>query len=361
MEMTRDESNELSSRSANVLDSIIARYDESAALGRELLAAHEQRQEETRAADAGLLDSILASMDGGRGQSLNGGGSWWNAYNSVTEWLTHDERHLNAAHAAEPVFPRSIRGQRHRPCLNPYWRITMCIETATMPAVDTVTAIETAAVPPTIGGTLLPSNVACIASICRKEDNKFALTGVHVKVAPDHASYMIEATDTRMLARVEGLAEDFGSFPAPDLVRSAANGKTEALIPGTTWSKAFTKKRSRHNPILEQTALVIGENESTFAHTDLSTSSVQPVRNQEGRFPPTDTILPTANPTFSCAVDADLLMKLLKVAAQFADGDHSRVTLEFHLAEGQTVVTKAVMLKAQNQTQKFTGLLMPLS
>jgi phage/plasmid-like protein (TIGR03299 family) len=87
---------QLCTRSQVTLDSIVQRYQDQQEIGRELLSAHREREEIHRAAEsvanASLLDVMLANFEGGRGvkESLSTKGTWWNAYNAVTEFLTHE-------------------------------------------------------------------------------------------------------------------------------------------------------------------------------------------------------------------------------------------------------------------------------
>lgn len=85
---------ELSKRGSNVLAEIMGRFDSSARVVSDLLDSHRANEERARASESNLLESILSGFDGaGIGQtsagSLQTGGTWFNAYNSVTEFLTH--------------------------------------------------------------------------------------------------------------------------------------------------------------------------------------------------------------------------------------------------------------------------------
>jgi phage/plasmid-like protein (TIGR03299 family) len=78
----------LSTRADNVLDNIVARH---------------------RSAQAVLIRSAEESMDAGRGQQLNGGGTWWNAYNAITEYLTHDRGRTVESRQESLLFGSSAR------------------------------------------------------------------------------------------------------------------------------------------------------------------------------------------------------------------------------------------------------------
>ncbi len=80
----------LSTRSTNILDSILNRFEASSSIGKELLAANDARIELERKQGANLLDAILGNFEAGKGSEIKEGrGTYWNAYNAITEHLTH--------------------------------------------------------------------------------------------------------------------------------------------------------------------------------------------------------------------------------------------------------------------------------
>lgn len=85
----------LATRTQNTLDDILAKYDRNAACVREIIEAGETRREIEREAQSmigsSLLDMVLNNMEAGKGAEIpEQKGSWWNAYNAVTEYLTHN-------------------------------------------------------------------------------------------------------------------------------------------------------------------------------------------------------------------------------------------------------------------------------
>lgn len=100
---------ELLGTSARVLDSIVARFDDSRQAAAELVAANQEREARQAEANASLLDAIVQNFDGGRGQEINGGGTWWNAYNAVTEYLTHERGRSEEAREESLLFGSAAR------------------------------------------------------------------------------------------------------------------------------------------------------------------------------------------------------------------------------------------------------------
>lgn len=85
------EDKDLSGKGRTLLDSIMRRHGEQADLMQELMASERIRQQATAAAEGSLLDSIIGNFEGGRGSDLpDARGSYWHAYNAVTEYLSHE-------------------------------------------------------------------------------------------------------------------------------------------------------------------------------------------------------------------------------------------------------------------------------
>jgi len=91
MQFAADESGQLSTRSANVLNAIRRRYEQLAVNGQ-------------------VVDLLTANWEGaGVGQELNGGGTWWHAYNSLTEYLTHERGRTAESRQESLLFGTSAR------------------------------------------------------------------------------------------------------------------------------------------------------------------------------------------------------------------------------------------------------------
>lgn len=80
-----------STRSKNILDSILARHDAKAEIMTELLKGFEVQQEGKQVGETMLLDAIVANFEEGRGQNLpSTKGTWFTAYNAVAEHLAYE-------------------------------------------------------------------------------------------------------------------------------------------------------------------------------------------------------------------------------------------------------------------------------
>lgn len=208
---------------------------------------------------------------------------------------------------------------------------------------------------------LLPSNLAPLARLAAKEQHcRFgATTGVQLTVTGD--GYKAEATNGRYLGIVTGPMEDAEKHPSIAIMQAAQNSATKGVIPGDAWTKAFRqlpKGRKLTKPILDNLGVVMSPNQITLISTDMERDCVERVRQTEGRFPDTGTLvkssLKSGGPTMSVRVDAQLLIELLGVAKAYAE-EEIAVELDFYEA-GKPFVVRA----ANAEGQKFEGLLAPL-
>jgi hypothetical protein len=199
---------------------------------------------------------------------------------------------------------------------------------------------------------LLPANLSHVTKCCAA-DTRYVLAAV--RVAQTESGYRVEATDSRRLARVDGTnAGDPARFPEIPALTTAHNGASEALIPAKIFAKACKDVNTRLAGSEERRALAVrlGKEVSTLATIDEDGGSlVRQPRNVEGRFPNTDAVMPTGKPVASLMVDATLLAELLQVAVQFAIDGYVTIDL---FAKGPARVT------SKNESQKFTGLIMPV-
>lgn len=201
---------------------------------------------------------------------------------------------------------------------------------------------------------LLPKNLAAIAKTCERAatGNRFTNSGVHL--SQHGRDYVAVATDGRTLAMVEGVPESVDDYPEIAALVSAPNTAHEAIIPAKDWTAAFKSVPKRGKPVLQNAAVVMGENVTTWATTDLDTQSVQQPRNLEGRFPDYRRVIPTKNRVASVKVNADNMARILLTAAEYADMG-TGVTIELY-ADGAPI-----KITSQNTTQRFTGLVVPLT
>ena len=206
---------------------------------------------------------------------------------------------------------------------------------------------------------LLPANLASLSKLVDKNASRFGGTaGVHL-MALEGGGYRAEATNGRILGMVKGnFPDDLQNYPNVPAIQAAPNGATVGTIPADAWYKAFkavpAKKGTK--PILGNLVAVLGNSQATLVSTDLENVNVLEPRLVEGRWPDTDKILPTEKPRYSIDVDAKLLIDLLQVAADFANGDDCRrVTLDLHDPK------KPIAVRTKSESgQEFTGLIVPL-
>lgn len=86
---------EMPKQSITTLENLLALHDENISLIGELLGNHKKTEEITKAADEivgkAILETMLENMENGIGtENEPSRGSWWTAYNAVTQYLTHD-------------------------------------------------------------------------------------------------------------------------------------------------------------------------------------------------------------------------------------------------------------------------------
>ena len=206
---------------------------------------------------------------------------------------------------------------------------------------------------------LLPANLGAVAGAAARDNMRYSLSGVHVRI--EDGAYRVCATDGKIMALVSGHSEhDPLEYPAPPELVDVPPSAQQAVIPAREWKQAFRDApRARsvsEQPILGSVALHLGATESILASTDLEKVNVARVPNETGRFPDYDRVIPTAAPRETVQLDAERLLDLLKVALAYGPGDDqsNRLTLEFH-GPG-----KPLVLRTSNGGQQFLGLLMPL-
>lgn len=199
-------------------------------------------------------------------------------------------------------------------------------------------------------------NTAALAKLTSNEPNRYPMGGIHVVANED--GYRLEATNGKFLGIVTGSnvtggpGEEFPDIPA---LLTAPNGASQALIPAKEFARACKDAPVKHfKAVLRSVAVVMGDDCSTLATTDLESNLIRQPRNISGRFPDTRDIVPTSPPTVTLRLDPDLLAQLLTVASEFT-GEKGGVTLE--VRDGNT----PVVIRTGNGEQEFTGLLMPLT
>lgn len=204
---------------------------------------------------------------------------------------------------------------------------------------------------------LLPANLGILSTLCAGSSYRYSMTGVKVKF--HEGTYEAMATDGKYAAIVTGTCEDGTQYPSVAALHSAPNGATEAVVNAPHWKEAFRgipKGRfAKSKPILANVAVVVGENVTTLATTDLDQDRVSQPRNLEGRFPDVQGVFPKDAPRATICVNPKLLITLLKAAVEFAEEGSERVSIELREATSPVVVT------SEKGDQKFRGILMPLT
>jgi hypothetical protein len=220
---------------------------------------------------------------------------------------------------------------------------------------------------------LLPPRLKALADVCGKPNygSRYGMAGVLLKRKPatlagvaTGCDYEAVATDGRVLARVRGefpeLVEHYPEMPRHDL--QGTDPVAEALIDARAWKESLgmAPKVGKYNakPVLGNVLVRTYKDETTFAVTDLEKTRMVNQRNVEGRFPDYEPVIPDDKKFLAVDVDADYLIRLLKVAKEFAGKDSARVTLE--VRRGRKSV-KPLTVRARGRDEEFTGILMPLS
>lgn len=212
---------------------------------------------------------------------------------------------------------------------------------------------------------LLPTNLAPLADMVAKNEGKYAMTGIHLRVHGDN-TYCAAATDGRRLLVVSGECPgDATDFPHAT-IRKAPNGATESIIPAPTWRKTFkdaskaTRRMQKLAPHCRTVATVIGKKVTTFATAEPTQTGTD---NVEGRFPPYMDVIPKGAGTAGLDVDAKELADLLLAAAACGETETNRVRLELHRkgmvilragSEKQSVIGLSVGLLGENGKDTFT-------
>jgi hypothetical protein len=112
----------LSTRSSNLLEQILTRYQDNTSLVSELIAADNVKNQAEQQVNSMLLDSVIdntmakfdgAGVDLGSSGSVRDGGTWWDAFNALTEFLTHERGRTEESRTESILFGQSNRIMRH--------------------------------------------------------------------------------------------------------------------------------------------------------------------------------------------------------------------------------------------------------
>src|SRR5262245_52745648 len=130
---------------------------------------------------------------------------------------------------------------------------------------------------------LMPKFVGSLKSCADPESSRYALSGIRLEQLPDNRG-RAEATNGRILCRMEWSHDEPSEFPIVSGFDPARNGVQSAVIPAKTVAevcRAIPKRSPKR--ILETSAVTLhsapdGEPAATFATTDLDRSQVIPTR-----------------------------------------------------------------------------------
>ena len=221
----------------------------------------------------------------------------------------------------------------------------------------------------------IPSNLASLAEATHTSDTKYALTCVQLQEL--EGGYRVDATDTRILAKVVGrehpeAKDHVGCIAA---LANQPNGGTKALVQAKQWKEllkasAQRRKAARKSSLYGTTGIVISEQPDIHVSSTVTAASsdgtgqarVETFQSGTGRFPPIDDILPRGKPAATITLGIDYLQRLLDVAKSVA-GENNCVTLDIYPRSNRWGgdVVQPVLLRAQpdDKSQLFTGLIMP--
>ena len=216
----------------------------------------------------------------------------------------------------------------------------------------------------------LPPNLARITEASRKDGSmnascltwspwphqRYAMNAVHV-VATE-TGYRIEATDGKIAAIVTGPSADAEEHPVATQLEDAPADQAQALIPIEAWTKAFKAlpRKTRFKPILNKLVAALGKDSTTLASTDLENVSKLQPRNQEGRWPNIQEVIPRKAVKVRFDLPVSCLVRMLKIAADVGGADQDRVTFEV-----QDPSIPIVLRASNSEGQEMTGLIMPLT
>lgn len=202
-----------------------------------------------------------------------------------------------------------------------------------------------------------------VAALASSDETRPALQ--FIRVTKEYT----EAVDGHVFARVSNPKVEDDDFPViPGLKRTKVKksksrktqkgGFDECLIPANQAVKLAKMiprgGACRTLPILEHVQLVKDGDDIKAVVTDLDNPTVIQIRqDKDMKYPNCDKIMPADKPVATICVNADLLIKVLKLAGTFDKDSCKKVIIEFRKPES------ALVLKADNDDQTFYGLVMP--
>lgn len=204
----------------------------------------------------------------------------------------------------------------------------------------------------------LHKNLQALTKLASKEAIRYPLTGIHVQETK--SGYSVEATDGKLLGRVDGPACNVEELPEAMIVKSTIKA---AILPADELHDALKQiKRFNSTPVLEGLVIGLGALDEKITQTVTLTKDLvpitRPIKHVEGNFPDTNGVMPKGKQDIRIDIDAELMIKLLQVALAIS-GKGNRVTLDFWTANKGTGPVRMTTEKNEDG-QKFIGLIMPL-
>jgi hypothetical protein len=197
-----------------------------------------------------------------------------------------------------------------------------------------------------------------------KQDTKFAVTNVEYQELPENR-FKVVATDTKILAILEGGCPDSELHPAEAKLAASPNGCSKTLIPADIFARVMKPlKVGKSHPkrtVLETTGIAASEtirgqgsdvNTVTFIASDGKGDRVEQVQVEQARFPECDHLFPKKAPAFRIKVPVDQMMKLLAIAGKVGE----MVTLDFYGSGKQMILTS----KSPDSDLSFSAICMPV-
>ena len=206
------------------------------------------------------------------------------------------------------------------------------------------------------GEVMLNKHNLAVHRFISKEDSRYTIKAIHV--TPNETV----ATDGHSLVRVSTLKDHKAENFPPQRVRVTDQFKPFNLPyeVAAKVEKAILKNRAI--PVFNYAALELKEgepngNNPTLFVTDMDSTQEFVSKVISDKFPDWEMVIPKkAEATFTITVDPLKLAKLMTEAAKFTKGAYPQGSVKMRFVSDD----KAVRLDAENASQTWTGVLMPI-
>lgn len=205
---------------------------------------------------------------------------------------------------------------------------------------------------------LMPKFVSSLKSCVSAESTRYALGGIQLtQLDENHAR--AEATNAKILCRMEWYHQNAFEYPPVPGFSPGANGAVSAIVPVKALDsacKAIPKGSVvSHRPIFGNAAVTISEDSAVFATTNGDSSNVSPTKLVDGRWPKTEEVIPDhSNAVTKILLDPRELIKLLEPFVATADDNSAAVELTIKDRYSCAKLTR------KNSTADIVGVIMPL-